>query len=360
MKLIANPAGSYSAVIKTRTGRRSIGLHCKTLEEAKTRSTELNLEKIEQLEINSVISRDLIQKLTTHGGISVDEAILRWYAWMQATYESKITTHNYLSTAKSWARDTKAELVPVNEVTEADIERWVNKNDGCKGSTRRTRLHVLSSLFKFCAVKGYTHANMASLVKVKYKDLSHDQKEARVKRLFTDEEYRKVLFAIEAEISRLESQVGSAPVRFLVAYRFWYAAVIIGRHTALRISDIASLEWASINEGRLVVHTDKKNVRVDLEITPEIQQAIDGIHKLSDKWCFPQQNAINSDPSTRCQLPVQFGRILKNAGVSKHHFHELRITKVTEMNRSGSTIEEIAQFAGHSSTKSTEGYIINE
>jgi integrase len=218
---------------------------------------------------------------------------------------------------------------------------------------------VVRSFFKFCLLKHYIQANIAELVKVKYKDLDHGQKEARVKRCFTDDEYRKVLFTIRAEMDRLEHQLDDAPRKFYNAYRFWYCAVIIVRITALRISDIASLQWESIQGDRLIVHTDKKNVRVDQPITPELKECLNSIVGNTNKWCFPQQNAINGDPATRAQLPVQFGRILKRAEVAQHHFHELRVTRISELDANGHDLKAIAEFAGHTSTKSTEGYIVN-
>ena len=51
-------------------------------------------------------------------------------------------------------------------------------------------------------------------------------------------------------------------------------------------------------------------------------------------------------------------RILQKAEVGKHHFHELRMTKITELDQNGHSLEKIAEFAGHTSTKSTEGYIV--
>jgi integrase len=356
MKIKIGRAGRYVAEIKTDRNVRTIDLRTTDEQRAKEIALEMNLEQIERASIAGAITRELVKKLA-RGTLQVGDAVDRWYVWAKSTYESENSTTNMLCYIMAWMRDTGAKHLNIDEITEDDLDRWVNQKDGRKASTRKFRLACLRSLFIFCKSKGYIDSNVAELCCVKYKDLDHEQKEVRIKRSFTDEEYSKVLEYLRGHIRVLLHRDGGASEEMTETYRFWLAATIIGRHSALRLSDIANLQWASIKGERLVVHTDKRNTRVDIEINPELREGLDMIVKENPKWCWPKWAIIASDPRKRSQLPGQFARILKRAGVGDHHFHELRSTKLTELHNAGSNIVAIAEFAGHTSTKTTEGYI---
>lgn len=357
MKLRTNVDGGYLAVIQADRGKfRTVNLRTKNRTEAESRCKTMNLEQIERAAVAGSITRSLIKKLARGETLNVKDAIERWHQWAQATYESSNSTTNMLTYANAWMRETGVTHLNIDEITENDIDRWVNKSDGCKANTRKFRLATLRSLYFFCKEKGYTDINVADLCGVKYKDLAQGQREARVMRCFTEEEYQAVLAWLRAHIKRLLVRDTGLDEELVEDYRFWVAAVIVGRHSGLRLGDVAGLQRASIRNGRLVVNTDKRNTRVDIEITPELAEGLSMAQK-NGKWCWPKQATIESDPSRRAQLPVQFLRILKRSGVANHHFHELRATKLTEMSSNGHSLESIAALAGHSSTETTKGYI---
>lgn len=356
MKFDQLQSGEWVAVLKSARGERRINLRVSDRKQAEVIAAEKNLERVERLAIDGVITRSLIRQMTMNGRMSVEEAIEKWAHWLKSTSESPNTATNMKHYALAWMRDSHSTKSGIDEIVEDDLDRWVNKKDGRKANTRKFRLAVLRSLFWFCREKQYRDDDPALMVSVRYKDLSHELKEPRVKRVFTDEEYIKLISWITTEFNRLVDCKSD----FKKNYQFWMAAVPIGRHSALRLGDIAELQWESFAGDRLIVHTDKKNTRVDQVITPELRAALDLIPKNNSKWCFPKQAALNSDSNSRAQLPVQFGRLLKRAGITSHHFHELRATRITEMSSSGSSIKEIAAFAGHSSERSTVGYIITD
>lgn len=348
--------GRYVAVINSIRGSRTIDLHTTDRAKADQTVADMKLEEIERAAVAGAITRSLVKKLAT-GTVSVKDAVERWYSWAQATYESSNSSSNMLTYLMAWMRETHSTNLNIDEITEDDLDRWINKRDGCKASTRKFRLAVLRSLFMFCEIKGHVDSNIAELCCVKYNDLSHEQKEVRVKRCFTVEEYEKVLAWLRNHIHTLLQRDTQESEDLTEVYRFWLAATIIGRHSALRLSDVATLQWSSIKKDRLIVHTDKRNVRVDLPICDDMRAGLKMIRKDDGKWCWPEQAMIASDPSRRSALPQQFGRILKKAGVSNHHFHELRKTALTKFMESGRSLKETAEYAGHTSENTTRGYL---
>jgi len=358
MRLEKNKVGEYVAILRSSSGRgkKRIDLFCTTEAEARQIASEKRLEDIEKLAISDLIDGNILRKMSSKS-TTVGRAIEMWHVWACATYESINSTTNMLSYATAFMRDCQVEKHNISSITESDVDRWVNKPDGCKANTRKFRLATLRSLFYYCAEKNLVDVDVSKLVSVKYKDLSHDQKEVRVKRLFTEEEYQAVLAWLREHIKTLGRNSSEESAAFARGYQFWVAATIIGRYSALRLSDVASLQWASITENRLIVHTDKKNTRVDIEITPELRAGLDEIRNNNSKWCFPKQAEIASDPKRRCSLPNYFARILKRAGVANHHYHELRATAITEKHTAGQSMKLIAAFAGHGSESSTAGYI---
>lgn len=358
MKIELSKKGEYVAIIKTETGERIIRLRTKDLEEAKLTASQMDLEAIEKAARVGLITRDLINKLTSNGSIHLSEAIQEWSKWLSSTCESKHGAANMVTYVKAFA-DSCRKGAELSEISEAHIDRWVNQADGTKRSTRNFRLASVRSFFKFCMIKTFINVNVSELVKVKSKDLTHDQKETRKKTCFTDEEYGNLLVYLALQVEKLEA-ANPMNTRKIQAARFWYCAVIIGRHTGLRLGDIAALERESINldTRKLSVWTDKRNKRVEIDVSDELKHALENIRGARGNKCFPEQSALECDPTKRAQLPNQFRRILDASGVKGHIFHELRATRATEMNDAGKSKESIAKELGHTSTKTTEGYIV--
>ena len=353
MKIEQNVGGMFVAVIKSDNGKlRRVKLHTNDRAEAEKIAAENGLDRIERMAINGLVTRSLIRQMTAVGKVLVHEAIEAWDSWLRSTSESVNTAANMKSYALAWMRDTGCKSIGIDEITEEDISRWVNKDDDCKASTRKFRLSVVRSLFWFCKEKQYRDDDPSQFVSVRLGDMAHEQKESRKKRVFTDEEFA----LLDAWIRFLIETTNNMKTRWV--YTFWLCAIHIGRESALRLSDIASLEWASIGES-FVVHTGKRNVRVKQPITPQLRAALDLIPKntVQSKWCFPKQCIMSRDPRLRPQLSNQFSRILKQAGIENHTFHELRCTKITELSNAGEQLQHIVEFAGHSNPKTTQSYI---
>lgn len=357
MKFITESYG-IAAVMKNAAGKDTrIRLQTNDMAEAKLTAERMGLYEVEAAAKAGIITRDLIRKITANGKMTITQAIEEWRKWLRNTCESAHGAANMVTYAKSFA-STNGRRSELSTVNECHIDNWVNAKDGTKRSTRAFRLASIRSLYRFLMAKGYVDSNPAMLVKVRSKDLSHDQKETRKKSCFTPDEYARLLLHMSLKIDELkESKQPGAAIK-LRWLRFWYPATIIGRHTGLRIGDIAALEWESIKEDTLTVWTDKRNTRVEIRVTEEIRDGLMSIQPNKNQKCFPIPAAIESDPARRAQLPNQFARLLKAAGIQGHWFHELRATRATEMASEGHSTGEIAKELGHTSTTTTEGYIV--
>lgn len=357
MKIIKKSCGMVALITKANGRQVNIRLNTHDMKEAELIAARMGLEEVEAAAKAGIITRELIRKITANGEMTLKQAIKEWEEWLENTCESKHGALNMVTYARSFMKDQR-EYINLADVNEKHIDEWVNKSDGTKRSTRCFRLASIRSLYKFLTAKSYVDANVSLLVKVRSKDLSHGQKETRKKTCFNDDEYARLLLHMSLKIDELADSDAPGAKQKLQWLRFWYPATIIGRHTGLRVGDIASLEWESIKDDKVTVWTDKRNKRVEIKVTDALREGLLSIPVNKGVKCFPIQSAIESDPTRRAQLPNQFARLLKAAGIPGHWFHELRATRATEMAGDGHSMETIAKELGHTSTTTTKGYIV--
>lgn len=360
MKLKTQPAtGIISVVINTPKGPRSVSTHSTDMKEAKALVKAANIETIEVLSKAGQLNQALIQKLTIGGNMTVSKAIEEWSKWINETSGSDRTADTHIMFVNAWARQARTLNRKLVSITEGDISKWINYEDKAKLSTRRIRLSAVRHLFRFCSIRQYCNPDPSREVRIKAKLLTHDQKEPKVKTCFTLDEFQAVVDHLTEKIVDLMGHDKTeATIKKLDTARFWFCAAHIGRYSGLRLGDICTLEWASLRQpGKLIVWTDKKETRVEIPIGTELGKGIAAIPPNSKAHCFPEQDAIARHPRKRALLSVQFARILDEAGVEEHSFHDLRHTLATELNVHGNSLEEIAKALGHTSIKSTKGYI---
>jgi integrase len=252
-------------------------------------------------------------------------------------------------------------------VTEEDLSAWVNKDDGTKASTRGIRIAALRSFFGWCANKDYLSPDPSRTIRIRMKNLTHEQKETRKQVPFTDAEVDKLSDYLMSEICLISTSrnKSKAMLKRLPKLKLWYSLVLIGRCTGLRLGDICSLEWKCFDKVAMTmtVWTDKSDQRVVLPITEQLERALGTIPQTtppnSSSYCFPNQRKAVTNPAMRHLLAMDFSRILKGAGLVGHTFHELRHSKATELYLSGMSLDKIAKYLGHSksSTEVTQGYL---
>jgi site-specific recombinase XerD len=128
------------------------------------------------------------------------------------------------------------------------------------------------------------------------------------------------------------------------------ALVLILRHTALRLGDAVQLRRDAIQDGRLVVITEKKKRKVSIRLCAELRQALEmlplPIGAAADcpyfLWNGNSRNTAVKDAGR------MLAKIFKRAGVESGHAHRFRHTLAAEILSKGGTAEEVATFLGDS------------
>lgn len=301
--------------------------------------------------------------------LTVTECISQWEAWLTRN-APKSTSTQAVGYVKAWARDTKALSQPITAVEEGDINAWVNAGDRAKLGTRRVKLAILRGFFRFLSVKELLHGpNPTTLAKVDFNAMSHEQKESRHIKPFTELQFWKLVDHLTTELSAVRNQIEGCKSADLLgklshqheSLSFWRSATIISRCSGLRLGDICQLEHACFKDGQFVVWSDKSNKRVQPHIwnRPLFDETVRQIPKVSQAYCFPQQRCDYLNPSRRPGMNTQFGRLCDRLELDLR-FHSLRHAYATECMRAGISIPHIAISMGHSNTATTEGYIASE
>ena len=199
----------------------------------------------------------------------------------------------------------------------------------------------LVAKFGFCVAKGWSAGDPARLVRVNLGTLSHAQKEVTEREPFTEFEFKRLVNALNKD-----------------GKMFWEFAVRLSWEIGLRLGDICNLEFDSFAKpGHIIVWTDKRDRRIAVPISKEIEELVTRIPLTSDKYLFPKERALNLDPKKRAILSVYFKRLAERQSIKDKTFHCLRHACITRWAKEGKSLESIGKHVGHASTKTTEGYV---
>lgn len=294
--------------------------------------------------------------------LTLAEAAHGWNLWRQRQ-GSKITAIQYADYLNTWLKDVGH--LPISKADEESISKWVNA-EGAKRSSRRVKLSIVRSFFKYLDAKNLLSGpDPSRLVCIDHSTLTHFEKETREVSIFYDHEFRKLLNYIESEILRVteksQAQTGQAAIRKLGErinrLEFWRKALVIGRCAGLRFGDVCQLEWDCFGEV-FTVWTDKRNKRVQPAIwNQELWNRTFQHLAHVGANCFPKERLEYLNENKRKHLPMEFSRLCKYAGLSPHTFHGLRHTYATDCHEKGIPTPHIAAALGHSRTEVTQKYI---
>lgn len=298
--------------------------------------------------------------------LTVNEAIENWSAWL-CKQSRRAATLQSIGYVKAWARDAKVGSWPINEVEEGRINCWVNADDGTKLGTRRVRLSVVRNFFRYLSIKEIlTGPNYSLLASVDYNSLSHEQKESKEVKPFTDQQFLKLVEHLNAELgenqTRQLASTSATLTQKLTDRRdflmFWRVTTIISRCTGLRFGDVCCLEWACLKGERFTVWSAKRRRRVQPFIWNQVlfDATVAQINPVNPQYCFPQQRADYLNPHRRPGLTMQFARLCDKLGMEGLSFHCLRHGYSVECLKAGQPMPHIARSLGHSSTVTTAGY----
>ena len=122
------------------------------------------------------------------------------------------------------------------------------------------------------------------------------------------------------------------------------ALVLLLRHTALRISDALMLSKDRINNGELMLRTQKSGTMVWLPVHRELQDALDllPIPRGAARDC--KHYFWNEQMGRRALLGIgerAMQRVFELAGVEGGHAHRFRHTLAVDLLEKGATLEDI-------------------
>lgn len=289
------------------------------------------------------LTAEVIGRITTGKKVTVEKAIA---AFEQALLRrrSPKTASNIISTLHTWANAMKVLTQPPASVGMESVDKWINDAESsAKASTRRVNLSALRTFFDYCCDEGWMVGNPAGKqrVSIRMNLLSHAQKETTERLPFT-----------ELEVKRL---LDHANKKGLV---FWEFAVLISWEIGLRLGDICNLEFECFNQPRrAVVWTDKRDKRVSVPISRQLEELVTLVPLTSDKYLFPEQRELNLDPKRRAILSIQFKRIAERCDIKEKSFHCLRHACITRWAKEGRSLESIGKDVGHANAGTTQAYV---
>lgn len=128
-------------------------------------------------------------------------------------------------------------------------------------------------------------------------------------------------------------------------------AFFLACYTALGLAEIRNLKWGNIKSGRLVVSRNKTGEQISNPLNENILKML-GNPQDRDTLVFDLQNI--SDTAVNKNLK----NWLKRAKIDKHiTFYCARHTFACLLLENGTNLKTVADFMGHSSTKSTLKYL---
>lgn len=160
------------------------------------------------------------------------------------------------------------------------------------------------------------------------------------------------------------------------------ALFFVALNTGMRLSEILGLRWTRVDFKKGIIKVDAqllvkrgKNTQRELGLpknskprtfkpAPAVMDCLKAVQKKQLEWrlkaggcwsnllglCFTDELGHEIPHAT---VEHRFTRILENAGISEHRFHDLRHTFTVESLRAGIDVKTVSEMLGHSSVSFT-------
>lgn len=366
---------------------------------------EHRIKEAAEATVSTRSARAVVDAMLVGHKLDWEGIIAEWKDSLTVNARAATTVARHVANMRRFIKEAKLEQTSPRDVTERQVFDWVNQPSMIGYSSRESLLQAVRGFFRFTQSRGYTIHNPASMVNVVRSGLTHEQLEHRPMDAFTPAQFSHLEAAIDQEIRDTLDHIEENPYRgarrdsrrqsletALGYLRFWHAAIHYAYAIGLRISDIALLEWASLEkEGWVIVHTEKTHTRIAIPYTSEaIQERLgalparhagkkvmveasvasvapllrEAVRLTEDyradqgehaRYCFPPQ--AKDYQSNHSKLSLYFRRLLNNHNLTTLSFHSLRHARIRDWNDKGIDLEVIGLHVGHASTKTTEGYL---
>ena len=341
MRITKNRSGNYEVRFKTATGYSSMSLKTKSMAEAKELVKRANIEELEMAAKVNALQRDAITSIVAGKNPHIQDIIAEWKKYKENMSQSANTIFTKTTLLQSFA--SRYKITKLNQITETHISQYINEPGDIKAGAREQRLSAIKSLFQYCVANCYTLRDPSKLVAIDLSKLPHKAKERKKRVPITEFEYNHIIRNSD---------------------HFFKEATALAWWTGMRLSDIARLEWDSIDfeNKTLIVHTKKTDARICLPLMDpllgggQLLKVLSKLKVTDGKYCFPEQRKLDLDPSRRSTLSVYYGRLLSRLNIQGKSFHCLRHAFVSRCRKEKKTLEDIALWVGHSSQETTKIY----
>lgn len=272
--------------------------------------------------------------------------IKEWFEhWLQL--KEKVSSEKTMSRYRQVVRDFIASLdkranLALTHLSSKDV---LNYRDGILNKKRTAHTAKLSvKVISACLNTAYRQQHISSNPALA---VEHGRIDIAEKGTFTHEQIGKLLKAAKGD---------------------WYGAILFAYYTGLRLSDVARMQWGSINfEQRSLRLTPRKTGKpLEVPLHPELERELLKRPGIGRAYLFPSlaTNLIKNKSSTggRHGLSGQFCQIMEQAGitgvikqrddgsraVSSLSFHSLRHGFASILANNGVNKETRMKLMGHS------------
>lgn len=341
--------GTVLVGVRTPRGMQWISTGQTSYRDAKRVCDEARVQEAQMAACANLLMSDVISRLLTGKRCSCTDILEAWRE--EAGHGTAPGTRElYGIILNQWLVESKLERTAITGIRRGRLSEWVN-HPGLSLNGRVMRRKVLVSFYKFAVAAGFCGNNPMPLVKVSRRGLEFGQMEPKETVPMTEAEFRVLMTG--GKISRT-----------------WRQATALAYWLGLRLSDIAALEWASVQEDRIVVYVRKTGRRLELalddpllgggELRGIIAEMMEDRLARPGPYCFPEFRETINDVRKRAKLSVQFGRVLARNGITGRRFHSLRHAAAMRLKDAGVEIEGISRVLGHSGTAATRIYTAHE
>lgn len=303
---------------------------------------EAGVDRLILLAQAQALTADAISVVTTGRRFTCEDILAAWEqdAVMNV---SPATIESYKISIMALFDKVGCRRSPLPALKRGHLDAYVNEED-TKASTRHTRLAALRSIWGFAQNNAYITGNLAETIRVRRKDMTHQQQEKESAIPITDDEYQIILSSPKVS-------------------QFWKRATILGFWLGLRIGDVSRLDVGSLGENSIKIWTHKRSKRIELPLSDpligshELRQTIAELRaEVKEGYCFPEQQAI-IDSKQRHLLSMRYMRLLEALGIEFKSFHSLRSSCAQRWEAAGKTLLEIGKLLAHTEEDTTKIYL---
>jgi site-specific recombinase XerD len=199
--------------------------------------------------------------------------------------------------------------------------------------TEQKELETLRQFFGYCRDRDWIQDNPARRIKS-----ARNIKPAEVVP-YTPQEVAKIISACDA--------IGRTPYE----RRRARAMILLLNNTALRVCDVATLARDRVQNGRIMVRTQKTGDPVYLQVWSETQIALDALpapRGAAHDCRYFFWNGITARRAVVGIAERTLAAVFKKSGVMNAHAHRFRHTLATRLLEMGGTDQEVADVLGNS------------